>query len=276
MGIKQIAVTVKDYVSVVIDPSSLKWLMGFIFAILLVALATAFLLPDTREKLICATFKSYPCLSEASSNEIDKFVDAVAERNIAGIESYIQSCEEKNCLLKESAQQLTRAWNYSQSIEKALYEAGETNIALMITYLEKCSYCSLRLKALEIIKRAVETGSIKSASVQTLLKSPLIKNGSYRVERGYIDPKRPSQRENCLGMYPIVNVKVADGQLEFTSDGRTWSGSINQQTGIISIDSDGIKPALKHPTTIQGKIFNAALFNGYCGRGFFRLVGDSL
>ena len=99
-----------------------------------------------------------------------------------------------------------------------------------------------------------------------------VPNGTYTGTRGYNTANPP----NCLAEYRMTGIRIADGRIDFESDGRNWSGTINQRTGDVNIPFSGItagtQPKPRHETHIRGPFRNAVLFNGLCGNGFFRMT----
>ncbi len=100
----------------------------------------------------------------------------------------------------------------------------------------------------------------------------VLTDGEYVGERGYTNPRGTTCRAN----YAIATISVRGSTIEFSSDGYTWAGSINQNTGQVVIpwrqirDTRGRNPTA--PTSITGPWQNAALFNRDCGDGFFRVL----
>jgi hypothetical protein len=92
-------------------------------------------------------------------------------------------------------------------------------------------------------------------------------DGTYRAERGYNAP-----RDICPAKIEIAEVKVAAGTIEFQSGGSLWFGMINEKTGVIRIETTGIKPRPTADLNIRGHHANAQLFSTVCGAGFFRII----
>ncbi len=97
------------------------------------------------------------------------------------------------------------------------------------------------------------------------LETPL-PDGTYRAERGYSAP-----RDICPARIEITGVKVVAGSIEFESGGSTWSGMINEKTGVIRIETIGIKPRPTAELNIRGHYTKAQLFSTVCGNGYFRV-----
>ncbi|QIE45639.1 hypothetical protein G5B38_08930 [Pseudohalocynthiibacter aestuariivivens] len=93
--------------------------------------------------------------------------------------------------------------------------------------------------------------------------------GVFRFERGYHNSYTGAKARICKPYYS-GDAHLNNGQIVFTSGGHTWRGTISQNS-YISITRDGVNPRPKNHTVISGPMFNAELFNGYCGKGFFRL-----
>ncbi|WP_375175617.1 caspase family protein [Pseudooceanicola sp.] len=99
---------------------------------------------------------------------------------------------------------------------------------------------------------------------------PLAKfNGSYSGWRGYTDGGRRSPSKECLGRYSFT-AQIDNGTIQFWSDGRTFTGSIDQ-SGNVRIDRTGLSPQSRTPFTIEGPLTEARMYSGYCGNGYFRL-----
>ncbi|WP_272008850.1 hypothetical protein [Roseovarius sp. ZX-A-9] len=93
--------------------------------------------------------------------------------------------------------------------------------------------------------------------------------GWFRFERGYHTTYTGAKARICKNYYS-GDAYLDNGRIEFTSGGHTWRGTISQNS-YISITRDGVTPRPKNHTVISGPMFNAELYNGYCGTGFFRL-----
>lgn len=98
----------------------------------------------------------------------------------------------------------------------------------------------------------------------------MVPDGQYRAVRGYHVQKIP----DCQLHYVVNSVFVDDGTIKFQSDGRTWSGTIDQVTGMVNIGMSGIKPQPNQNTYIRGRFDDAELYNGFCGGGTFSLLTD--
>ena len=94
-------------------------------------------------------------------------------------------------------------------------------------------------------------------------------NGSYTGWRGYTDSGRRSPSKECLDRYSF-NVEISDGRISFWSDGRTFTGTVDQN-GYVRIDRTGLSPRSKTAFTIEGPLNSANMYSGYCGSGYFRL-----
>ncbi len=93
--------------------------------------------------------------------------------------------------------------------------------------------------------------------------------GIFRFERGYHNSYTGAKARICKSYY-AGDAYLDNGRVEFTSGGHTWRGTISQNS-YISVTRDGVTPRPKNHTVISGPMFNAELYNGYCGKGFFRL-----
>jgi hypothetical protein len=87
----------------------------------------------------------------------------------------------------------------------------------------------------------------------------LISNGSYQAIRGWDSYVSGV----CALSYGPFAVTVSDGTLTFESNG-TWSGTIDQTTGVIAVDNKGLH--------IQGTTCDAVVSGPRCGTGFFRFT----
>lgn len=93
--------------------------------------------------------------------------------------------------------------------------------------------------------------------------------GTFRFERGYHTQYSGRKAEICRTYYSGT-AYLDNGRIVFTSGGHTWRGTISNNS-YISITRENVTPRPKNPTSITGPMFNAELYNGYCGYGFFRL-----
>ncbi|RKF13823.1 hypothetical protein D6850_11520 [Roseovarius spongiae] len=93
--------------------------------------------------------------------------------------------------------------------------------------------------------------------------------GAFRFERGYNNHYSGAKGRICKSYYS-GDAYLDNGRIQFTSGGHTWRGTISSNS-YISVTRDGVTPRPKNPTSITGPMFNAELYNGYCGYGFFRL-----
>lgn len=110
-------------------------------------------------------------------------------------------------------------------------------------------------------------GSIAAISpALASLETPL-PDGTYRAERGYNAP-----RDICPARIEISDVKVSGGAIEFESGGSVWSGMINEKTGVIRIETAGIKPRPTADLNIRGHHSKAQLYSAVCGAGYFRII----
>ncbi len=93
--------------------------------------------------------------------------------------------------------------------------------------------------------------------------------GQYSFVRGYSSRNPGVNKSICESSYE-GSATVRDGKITFNSGGHQWTGVITNNKWVL-ISRDGIDPRPKNPTVITGPIDNASLYNGYCGRGFFRI-----
>lgn len=98
------------------------------------------------------------------------------------------------------------------------------------------------------------------------LETPL-PEGAYRAERGYQSP-----RDSCPARIEIADVRIAGGTIEFESGGAVWSGTINEKTGVVRIETAGIEPRPNSDLHIRGHYAKAQLFSSVCGLGYFRVL----
>jgi hypothetical protein len=99
--------------------------------------------------------------------------------------------------------------------------------------------------------------------------SLLVPNATYIGNRGW----NSGDANICLGEYPGFRVEVSDRTIKFDSDGDTWKGSIDQQTGQVNISAGyGGKPEQSN-LWIRGRAYkgNAEMGGGVnCTKGYFR------
>lgn len=94
-------------------------------------------------------------------------------------------------------------------------------------------------------------------------------SGVFRFERGYHGSYSGAKARICKPYYS-GDAYLERGHITFTSGGHTWRGTISDNS-FLSITREGVTPRPKNPTSISGPMLEAELYNGYCGRGFFRL-----
>ncbi len=92
-------------------------------------------------------------------------------------------------------------------------------------------------------------------------------DGQYVGTRGY----NRSRGRHCRRSYPQFTATISNGRINFYSDGRTWTGSVNPN-GEIYIDRGGISGTLRTHMYVRGNISNATMDSGFCGLGWFRLA----
>jgi hypothetical protein len=99
----------------------------------------------------------------------------------------------------------------------------------------------------------------------------VLPNGVYAATRGYTNPSRPAPDGECRGSDQF-DVKIEDGTIEFRTDGnRLFRGRVNQETGLIRIETEDITPATKTPFLISGRYDDAQMQNGFCLEGNFKI-----
>lgn len=97
--------------------------------------------------------------------------------------------------------------------------------------------------------------------------------GIYKFQRGYYTSYSGAKLQICQPSYTGDARVYSDGTIMFTSGGHDWRGVISPDLNI-SITREGVtNPRPKNDTGIYGPIYEASLFNGYCGQGFFRILG---
>jgi hypothetical protein len=98
------------------------------------------------------------------------------------------------------------------------------------------------------------------------LETPL-PDGTYRAERGY-----NAVRDICPSRIEIAEVKIVGGKIEFESSGSIWTGIIDAKTGVIRIETAGIRPRPTAELIIRGHHTKAQMFSTICGAGYFRVL----
>ena len=100
-----------------------------------------------------------------------------------------------------------------------------------------------------------------------------IPTGLFAFERGYYTQYTGAKLAICAPYYRGEARIYGDGTISFTSGGHSWQGVVSPDMNI-SITREGVtNPRPKNDTGIYGPIYEASLFNGYCGQGYFRLMG---
>ena len=97
-------------------------------------------------------------------------------------------------------------------------------------------------------------------------------DGVYTGARGYNNPKG----SECRANYVLDAIYVTGTKIEFASDKFVWSGTIDQRTGVLTIEKSGIRSPVtgngpNRDLSVRGHFRNAALFSGECGAGFLRI-----
>jgi hypothetical protein len=70
----------------------------------------------------------------------------------------------------------------------------------------------------------------------------------------------------------IAEVRISGGVIAFESGDASWTGFINEGTGVIRIEAPGITPRPTSALHIRGHYTKAQLFSAICGTGYFRIV----
>lgn len=97
--------------------------------------------------------------------------------------------------------------------------------------------------------------------------------GFFEFERGYFTRYSGKKAETCRNKYMGTARITSAGVISFTSGGHDWSGVVDQN-GVMVIRHDGVtNPVPINATAIIGPLEDAELYNGYCGYGYFRLLG---
>lgn len=94
--------------------------------------------------------------------------------------------------------------------------------------------------------------------------------GTYAGVRGYTSSSRPKPNSECQSRYTF-EAEVSGGEISFWSDGRTFSGFIDEHNRI-RITNMGLMPPTNSRFSIVGEIWDAKMFSSYCGPGYFRLI----
>ncbi|MBY0531094.1 MAG: hypothetical protein K2P86_03900 [Xanthobacteraceae bacterium] len=97
------------------------------------------------------------------------------------------------------------------------------------------------------------------------LETPL-PDGTYRAERGY-----RHVNDSCPRSVDIPVVRISKGTISFESGESNWAGTINEQTGVVRIETAGIAPRPNAALHIRGHYTKAQLFSAICGAGHFRI-----
>jgi hypothetical protein len=98
-----------------------------------------------------------------------------------------------------------------------------------------------------------------------------IPTGIYVFERGYSAVFPEPKRSVCRPLYVGEATVADDGTITFLSGGHSWEGVVGTDLQI-RLTRDGVThPRPQNDTGIFGSIYDARLYNGYCGEGFFRL-----
>jgi hypothetical protein len=98
------------------------------------------------------------------------------------------------------------------------------------------------------------------------LETPL-PDGTYLAVRGY-----NAESLNCPSRIEITGVRIERGAISFESGDVAWSGTINEDTGVIRIESAGVTPRPTGDLHIRGHYSKPRLFSDFCGSGYFRIV----
>lgn len=96
--------------------------------------------------------------------------------------------------------------------------------------------------------------------------------GKYYFERGYDTTWSDAAKAAICDTYYEGEATVArDGTVRFRSGGHSWRGHLDDNL-VLTISRDGVTdPEPKNDTWVIGPITEAAMFNGYCGKGWFTM-----
>lgn len=270
-----------------------KLMLLAIVAIAIVAVLLGVFMKDFRYYVFCVTGETGFC--QVTKNESADYISAATTNNIIALAKYRDRCSV--CQFKEVASERIIDLTAKKNNERLLYEQNAGKVAGLLQYIKECQLCEYSSKASDEITgllRSRDTAASPlpipipqatvpsppvtvstvplSPAVQAIVAKPLVSNGTYRAHRGYVEPDRPSPNDVCKEFYVVENVAIQDGTIKFESDRRTWTGTIDQRTGMIDISDDGITPQMKTTTYIRGSHKNAQAYNGYCGRGNFKIL----
>jgi hypothetical protein len=258
-------------VQIALDLRALKWLMAFLIGILAVVVLLSLLTKDFKFYFFCVTGDLGYC--EVTKNEAHDYISAMITSDIKALKAYVENC--KACQFKDQAQEKIHEIEGQRAAEKEQFN-GSTTLAGALEYIRGCQICDFKEKAIALIEGLSQPKELTTAALDTAVKDivqkAIVPNGTYAAERGFIERARPSPTQACQAKYRVPNVSVRDGAITFSSDGKTWSGTIDQQTGMISINGEGITPRTGTMTYIRGNYRQARAYDSHCGRGFFRIV----
>ena len=214
------------------------------------------------------------CDSEA------RFRDAAA-RGLQALEFFVEECQRSGGSMREEAERrLAEMRRQPPPVDETALRrerevAAFTEATSCLAGANPCRSASLDACVSRYSVRVDgplnRAGELRSLATRYAAACAL-PDGTYSGVRGYSKHNPP----HCLSSYDMYGIEIRDGQIIFKSDGRTWTGTVNQRSGDIDIPFSGISvndqgSALKHETYIRGNFRSATLYNGFCGGGFFRI-----
>jgi hypothetical protein len=266
----QIVVRIWDKVQIALDIRALKWVIGFLIGTFVILGLVSTFVSDFRFYLYCVTGDSGYC--EVARNEAHDYMSAVSTSDVEALRKYADGC--KACQFSDEARESITEITHKKAAEKSEFDSIGNTLSAALQYLKACQICDYREPVIAIVERFSARGNQPAPidAVRRVANAPVVPNGTYTAQRGYLEHGRSTARQACQSAPTMItNVSVQNGAITFTVDNRTWSGTINQQTGAINIDRDGVNP---HPTTttyIRGNFRHAKTYDGHCGRGYFKL-----
>ena len=269
----QIIVRIWDKVQIALDLKALKWVMGFLIGTFAIFVLVSVLVADFKFYLYCVTGDSGYC--EVARNEAHDYMSAVVTSSVEALEKHVLKC--KSCQFKDEAVEKIHEIKRKKTAEKDKFDSIGSALPVAFEYLKACQICEYKETVIKIIEgigaRNNQPPAAIDSAVRRIASAPIVPNGNYTAERGYLEHARHTARQPCQAARTTVpNVLIENGAITFSIDKRTWSGTINQQTGAINIDDDGIRPRPKATAFIRGNYRHARTYDGHCGRGFFKLI----
>jgi hypothetical protein len=101
--------------------------------------------------------------------------------------------------------------------------------------------------------------------------------GLFTFTRGYYTEYEGSKAKTCQSKYEGEAHIDDDGTISFTSGGHDWQGIVKDDLTIVITREGVTNPRPRNQTAIYGNLYDANLYNGFCGQGFFQLgtqIGD--